>query len=216
MPLYSATNIPREGNSPVSPVPIKSSTTKPFYPPVCLQYHWDPTAMLRHIVPQGASIALPLDPRPWTKVCMTYVNSGDASVKVPAVSSNLVFPSGGQFYPPTRYSNNINNESLLRRLDRPIDTCDDKQYYPNPNGDMYNSRVLVPRESNCTNTDMVSELSMPRALLRNGVYDCVAEAQGFDWSRSPNMFNNATKQQRYNQSFPTKKLVPAKSIPELK
>ena len=195
----------KEGNSPVSQMPFEGSTTDPFYPPVCLKYHWDPTAVLRHIVPQGPSMSLPMDPRPWTKVCLQYVNSGHASESAPTPPSNAVFPPGGTFYPPTRYSNSINDESLLRRLDRPLGTCDKDQYEPNRNGDMYISKMLVPERRQTPSSSMIDELAMPRALIRSGPYDCRENGETEAWARSPFLFNNATKQQKYNQAFPTKK-----------
>jgi hypothetical protein len=70
---------------------------------------------------------------------------------------------------------------------------------------MYVPNMTVPRKHQPT-TEMVSELAMPRVLIRGGPYDCRDEAEKKDWSRSPYIFNNATKQQRYNQSFPTKQL----------
>ena len=122
---------PTLGSSMVSPVPIEPATTKPLFPPVCLKYHWDPTMILSRTLPQGPSVSLPLDPRPWTKVCLSYVNSGDSQEQAPMPPPSMVFPSGGEFYPPNRYSQAIGNESLLRRLDRPLGTCDAVQWEPN-------------------------------------------------------------------------------------
>ena len=179
-----------------------------MFPPVCLTYHWDPTAVLRRVVPQGPPVPLALDPRPWAKVCLEYVNSGQSSEQAPTPPANMVFPSGGEFYPPTRYSSANDNESLLRRLDRPLGTCDYQQYEPNQRGDMYVDNRLVPDRVQQPTTDMVKELAMPKALLRAGPYDCRLEADRANWSRSTSLFFNATKQQRYNQGFPTKQLRP--------
>jgi hypothetical protein len=197
---------PREGNSTTSAVPFGPAPTQPMFPPVCLKYHWDPTAVLRRVLPLGPSQPQALDPRPWTKVCLEYVNSGQASEQAPIPPANMVFPSGGEFYPPTRYSSAIDNESLLRRLDRPLGTCDKDQYEPSAKGDMYQANLLVPARAQKPTTEMVQELAFPRVLLRNAPYDCREEADTLNWSRSPYLFNNATKQQRYNQAFPTKQL----------
>jgi len=116
--------------------------------------------------------------------------------RAPEVPNDLVFPGGGEVYPPTRYLNNIDDESLLRRLDRPLGTCDPEQYKPNRAGDMYVDRLLVP-ESKKPLSRFVEELSMPQALLRGGPYHCRAEADQRNWDRSPRLFNNATKQDRY-------------------
>lgn len=203
--LTSSDPTPREGNSTVSQIPFGGSPTQPFYPPVCLRYHWDPTAVLRKVLPQGPNQSLPVDPRPWAKICLEYVNSGHSSEQAPTPPPGMVFPSGGEFYPPTRYSSAIDNESLLRRLDRPLGTCDRDQYEPRRYGDMYVANMTVPRKQQ-PSTELMSELAMPKVLLRGGPYDCREEADQLNWSRSPYLFNNATKQQKYNQAFPTKQL----------
>lgn len=198
-------SIPRQGNSTAGAVPFQGSTLNPFYPPVCLKYHWDPTAILRRTLPQGPNQDLALDPRPWAKICMEYVNTGQASEQAPTPPPGMVFPPGGEFYPPTRYSSSIDSESLLRRLDRPLGTCDRDQYEPRERGDMYVPNSTVVRTQQPT-SDMVSEMAMPRVLLRGGPYECREEADLDNWSRSGSLFNNATKQQRYNQAFRTKQL----------
>ena len=204
--LTSTDVTPRQGSSTTSGVPFGPSPTQPLFPPVCLKYHWDPTAVLRHIVPLGSPQPMALDPRPWTKVCLEYVNSGRASEQAPVPPKDMVFPSGGEFYPPTRYSSNIDRESLLRRLDRPLGTCDKDQYEPPRSGDMYVPNQTVPERSNPPSSSLVQELAMPQVLLRVAPYDCREQADTSNWSRSPFLFNNATKQQRYNQAFPTKQL----------
>ena len=196
----------------MSSASFQSTGPTPFFPPVCLTYHWDPTAVLRRILPQGSPVPLALDPRPWAKVCLEYVNSGQSSEQAPVPPPNMVFPSGGEFYPPTRYSSSIDAESLLRRLDRPLGTCDAQQYEPNMRGDMYKDNTLVPDRPRKPSTEMVRELAMPQALLRAGPYDCRLEADQANWARSTSLFNNATKQQRYNQGFRTKQLKPNEAV----
>jgi len=179
--------------------PIRASTTKPFFPAVCLKSHWDPTAMLRRIVPQGPSQPLPTDFRPWVKVCMDYTTSGPTEGSVMQTPTGMVFGPGGEFYPNDRYAAAINNESLLRRLDRPLGTCDEKQYEPNRNGDMYNPGILVPRYG-APSSKMVSELAMPRALIRpGGGYECRARDDKRSTARAQQLFNNPTKQQRFKE-----------------
>lgn len=212
MELTSTDPTPRLGNSTANMANFGNASTKDMFPPVCLQYHWDPTAVLRRVVPQGPIVPLALDPRPWAKVCLEYVNSGQSSEQAPVPPANMVFPMGGEFYPPSRYSSAIDNESLLRRLDRPLGTCDAQQYEPNFKGDMYKANLLVPDRVQQPSTDMVKELAMPQALIRGGPYDCRAEADQANWARSTSLFNNCTKQQRYNQGFRTKQLEPNQAL----
>jgi hypothetical protein len=117
-------------------------------------------------------------------------------VAAPDISDDVVFPSGGDVYPPNRYLNNIDRESLLRRLDRPLGTSDPAQYKPSEKGDMYVDGMLVPVTPKNT-TRFIEELAMPQALLRSGTYHCRAEADKKNWDRSPRLFNNTTKQDRY-------------------
>jgi hypothetical protein len=191
---FTSRGTPFSAGSPNESYPIESSSTKPFFPPVCLKSHWDPTKIYERTVPT-ALVSLPVDFRPYTKVCLEYRTSA-TEMPAPEVPNSLVFPGGGDVYPPTRYLNNIDKESLLRRLDRPLGTCDPEQYEPDFNGDMFQSRVLLPAQ-NRSSSRFVEELAMPQALLRSGTYHCRMEADQRNWDRSPRLFNNSTKQDRY-------------------
>jgi len=185
---------PFEKGSPTEQYPIQGSQTQPFFPPVCLSSHWDPTQIYKRSVPTSL-VSLPVDFRPYTKVCLEYRTSA-AGQKAPEISDDVVFPQGGQVYPPDRYLRAIDKESLLRRLDRPLGTCDDKEYTPPQDGNMYVDRMMVP-ESLRKPSRFVEEISRPQALLRAGDYQCRTEADQRNWDRSSRLFNNATKQDRY-------------------
>lgn len=117
----------------------------PSYP----RSHWDATAIYRLTTPQGPVQQLPMDPRPWTRVCLSYVNSGTVEPP-PEPPSDTVFPMGGGFYPPSRYSSAIDVESKLQRLDRPHGTdrlrgqCEPNQYEIPLNSDMYTQEKIIP------------------------------------------------------------------------
>jgi hypothetical protein len=192
-PMYSL-GTPMQGGSPAGTNPIQDSPTKPFFPPVCLSTHWDPTRIFARSVPTQ-HVNLPIDFRPYTKVCLDYRTSAPEQA-APEVSDDVVFPGGGDVYPPTRYINNIDKESLLRRLDRPLGTCDPAEYEPPQNGDMYVDSMMVPKTPK-NSSKFINELAMPQALLRDGPYYCRAEADKKNWDRSPRLFNNTTKQDRY-------------------
>lgn len=196
MDAVPAMNFPREGGSPVYSMPIQSEGPDPFYPPMCIKTHWNPTAILRWTLPEQY-MAMPLDPRPWTKVCLNYTTAGPQE-EAPPVPATAVLPSGGQFYPPGRYQAAIDAESALRRLDRPLGTCEGNQYFPNQKGDMFNSRLLVPDRAPPSNPGQIQEVAFPKVLLRNGPYPCRAEMDDMNLRLSSEfMFNNATKQDRY-------------------
>jgi hypothetical protein len=166
-----------------------------LFPPVCLQTHWDPTEMLRHIIPQQ-KVGLPEDFRPWVKVCKNYVTSGP-TIPAPPTPANMVFPPGGEFYPPGRYSANIDKESVLRTLNHPLDKwCPSTKYIPRESSNMYVSGSTLP-DRKAISDAFVSELSMPQALLRTDTYTCRSENDSKYFERSPRLFNNPTKQDRY-------------------
>ncbi len=166
-----------------------------LFSPVCLRTHWDPTEMLRHILPQQ-KVSLPQDFRPWVKVCKNYVTSGP-TIPAPMPPKDMVFPTGGEFYPPGRYSANIDKESVLRTLNYRLDKwCPSDKYIPNENSNMYVSGSTIPDRKAISNA-FVSELSMPQALLRTDIYTCRSENDTKYFQRSGRLFNNPTKQDRY-------------------
>ena len=203
---------PRELGSPVLELPLKKEGPDDFFPAVCLQTHWDPTAILKRTLPEGY-VAQSTDPRPWTRICMEYTTAGEQDA-APEVSSSIVMPSGGQFYPASRYAAAIDNESKLRTLDRPLGTCEGNQWEPSMRSDMYDARVLIPERSKPSDPSKIQELAYPRALLRSGPYDCRAQDDAYAiQTTSDYMFNNATKQDRYkSMNKPTKPAAPAAAL----
>lgn len=177
--------------------PFADATTQNpnLFPPVCIRSHWDAEQIIRRTLPNSAPIPLPLGPRPWTKVCLEYTTSADFE-EAPRPADHVVFPSGGSVYPPTRYREAIDRESDLKGLDRPLGLCEREQFIPSREGTMYRPNSTLPDRAG-RDTQFVEELSFPKACMRAGEYPCRAEAQAEAWSRSRNMFNNATKQDRY-------------------
>lgn len=187
----------------VAETPSKYVSSFPFesvegdlFPPVCLKSHWDPTQMLRHIIPQR-KVALPEDFRPYVKVCKKYVTSAPA-IPAPMPPPDMVFPTGGEFYPPGRYSAAIDNESILRTLNQPLDKwCPTHKYIPPLTSDMFVAGKLVPDRRTAPSDAFVQELAMPQALLRAEPYTCRSQNDAVYFDRSPRLFNNPTKQDRY-------------------
>jgi hypothetical protein len=179
--------------------PFTDAKTSPFFPPVCLKTHWDPTQMLRHVVPQERlPLHLPLSFRPYTKVCLEYKTTAVAE-PAPAPPADMVFPTGGEFYPPTRYISAIDAESELRRLDRPLHIPEDQQYVPPLDSDMFTRKKIAPARTKPTSY-MVQELSVPKALLRAGPYDCRQAEDDRAIALDKKPFNNATKLNKYGRS----------------
>ena len=170
-----------------------------LFPPVCLRSHWDPEQIIRRTLP-AHQLSMPLEPRPWTKICMNYVTSQEF-VDAPRPNDHLVMPSGGVNYPPSRFREAIDNDSLLRRLDRPLGTCEQAQYKVPMSGSMFRPQSTVERTKE-PNSRFIEELSFPMACMRGADYDCRSEVHKEAWARSGSLFNNATKQERYSVSRP--------------
>ena len=168
--------------------------------------------ILKRTLPDG-HVSLPTDPRPWTRICMQYTTAGDNEA-APPVNPEIVLPAGGANYPYQRYSTAIDNESALRRLDRPLGTCEGNQWEPSLRSDMYDSRKLVPKRSVPSDPRRIEEMAFPQALLRSGPYDCRAQADAVNMGlASDYMFNNATKQDRYKlMGKPVRPAPPAESL----
>jgi hypothetical protein len=168
--------------------------------------------ILKRTLPDGY-VAQSMDPRPWAKVCMEYTTAGEDTV-APEVNPNIVMPMGGQFYPVSKYTESIDQESQLHRLDRPLGTCEGNQFQPNERGDMFNSRLLVPERRGAIDPKKIEELAYPKALLRSGPYDCRAANDAYNVSVSSDYnFNNPTKQDRYKQmNKASKPVAPEKPL----
>ena len=189
--------------------PIGNDTTlDPKLTSYCAPKHWDPTMIFRYSVPGGmntGSLPVPMDPRPWAKICLQYVNSGPAE-PAPPVPPTLVIPGAGEFYPPGRYQEAINNESILRRLDRPLNQdllpgrqgCFPEQYVMPANSDALQQYSLLPPQRQ-PRTRMAKGLADPPVLERGGQYKCSEEAMVCDLKATPRFFNNFTRLSKYNQ-----------------
>ena len=168
--------------------PITSSENPNMFPPVCIRSHWDAENIIRRLLPTS-HVDMPMDPRPLVKVCMNYTTSTPFEM-APHPHESIVFPSGGAFYPPTRYRNAADKESELKRLDRPLGTCEKKQFIPSSK-----NQSTVP-DRGVPNDRFIHELAFPRALMRSGTYDCRKEQDLKAIALNTKMFNNATKQNR--------------------
>lgn len=190
--------------------PIGNDTTlDPKLSRYCAPRHWDPTMIFRRSVPGEGSVPLPMDPRPWTKICLEYVNSGPAE-PAPSVPSSMVIPGAGEFYPPNRYSAAINEESLLRRLDRPLNedllpgrgSCFPEQYVLPHTSDAYQQYSLLPPQT-APKSKIARDLQDPPVLDRGGQYKCSEEAMVCNLNGSPRFWNNFTKLSKYTQKDDT-------------
>lgn len=191
-------------------VPIgNDNTLDPKLIHACAPRHWDPTMIFRRTVPQQYPIPLPTDPRPWAKICLQYHNTGPAT-PAPEPPKEMLFPGASEFFPPSRYQAAIDNESLLRRLDRPLNNdllpagygetsgCYPNQYTVPPTSDVWQQRTLLPPQT-LPRSKMVRELEAPAVLHRPLQYDCSKAAMMCDIAKTPKFWNNHSKLAKYEQ-----------------
>ena len=176
----------------------------------CAPRHWDPTMIFARSVPGGMgtashSLPLPMDPRPWAKICLQYVNSGPAEA-APPVPPTMVIPGASEFYPPSRYSEAINNESLLRRLNRPLNedllpgpkSCFPQQYVLPATSDAFQQYSMLPPQT-APRSQIARNLADPPVLQNLGQYKCSEEAMVCGLKGAPRFFNNVTSMSKYQQ-----------------
>jgi hypothetical protein len=109
----------------------------------------------------------------------------------------MVFPMGGGVYPPGRYSANIDTETDLKAINRPLDRWNENtSYIPSTRSNMYQSGSTIP-DRKAISDAFVAELAMPQALLRDDVHSCRTGNDTAYFERSNRLFNNTTKQDRY-------------------
>jgi hypothetical protein len=184
-------------------------TTDEAFPPACLRTHWDPTMVVKHVLPDFYA-AQALDPRPASRICFAYHHSsaGDAPLpaeprsSVPATppqflggphrpaapNSGKVFPPGGAAERGFPYRGfNPDAETDILRVDEPATKCAEKRYIP-PNG--------VPAPHDFTNILEGSQPPQEPSVLMGPHAGCREEDDAAAWARSDRLFFNPTRYDR--------------------
>lgn len=185
-------------------------TTKEAFPPACLRTHWDPTMVVRHVLPAYEEDApLPLDSRPAAKICFAYhhTSAGDAPLPPPLPTGLPRTPSeflGGLHRPPPLgpvsrppggaaetgfpfrgYSVVVETDVL--RINEPLTRCSEKRYIP-PGG--------TPVPDDATNIVPGSKAPMSPEVLDGPRTGCREADDAAAFKRSDRMFFNPTKYDR--------------------
>lgn len=184
-------------------------TTAQAFPPACLRTHWDPTMVVKHVLPDFYA-AQPLDPRPASKICFEYHHSSAGDAPLPAAplqpppptppqflggphrptppAGGMVFPPGGAAelgFPYSGFKPNVETDVL--RIDEPLTKCAEKRYIPH-NG--------TPAARDFTTVVEGSSLP-PRHEVLGGPHAGCREADDVAaWARSDRLFFNPTKYDR--------------------
>ena len=169
----------------------------------CVPSHWDATMIYKYSIPTDQTLDLPLTPRPYAKICLEYRTSAPFTA-APAVPDAQIFPGASDRYPVTRFIENIDVDSIMERLDRPLhrdelpSVCPEvPQYFPNEKGDMFEQRLLLPARRGPANP-MDKELMHPSLLRNLHGYQCTQQEMKVDDQYNSKIWFNATKQQKFN------------------
>ena len=170
----------------------------------CAPPHWDANAIFRYSVPQDVMTPLPITPRPYAKVNLEYRTSAPFE-QAPRVPDNFVVQGAANNFPPQRYIENIDAESALERLDRPLNRDPVPSafpgipyYLPDEKGDLFNDRLLLnPQRPPLDNT--MAELEVPKAIRDIHGYQCYSKELACDVAYNNKLWFNPTKLQKYNQ-----------------
>jgi hypothetical protein len=179
----------------------------------CATSHWDPTLIYKkHLTPLGGcdkadgscirqppTTMLPMDPRPWARISLSYKNSGSSEEKVAQPRDDVVYPFGGAKYPPTRYSSAIDVESSLYRLDRQLgrgDILEDQQKYAPDQGKIQTFYKPNPR---FRLSPMTRELETPAVLGLVSSNQCMNEALSCNMQAVDRRWMHPTKMDKYKQ-----------------
>ena len=183
-------------------------TAAEAFPPACLRTHWDPTMVVKHVLPD-IYVAGVLDPRPASKICFAYHHSsaGDAPLPAepapsiprtppqflgglhrPEAAGPRAWPPGGAAeinFPYRGFKADVETDVL--RIDEPLTKCAEKRYIP-PHG--------VPAARDFTNVVSGSAPVLPPNVLGGPHAGCREADDAAAWSRSDRLFFNPTKYDR--------------------
>lgn len=178
------------------------------FPPACLRTHWDPTMVVKHVLPDSPLAPQALDLRPAAKICFAYhhTSAGDAPLPPPPKSTvpatppqflgglhrpatgPAAWPPGGTAdlgFPYVGYRPGV--ETDLFRIDEPLTKCAEKRYIP-PNG--------TPAPHDSTNVVEGSQPVAPPEVLGGPHAGCREEDDATAWARSDRLFFNPTRYDR--------------------
>lgn len=195
------------------------------FPPVCLTSHWDPMLVEQHILPAGPAPPLALDPRQAVQVCRQYYTQSPADalpagviesaqpLEIPAQlkgPERLIRPEGPRATPPggaaglgapySMYSQSVDDESDIYRLDERLTKCKELRYQPSAQTLADQTNVLPNQPPELAYRATGAPVEPPRASA-----GCREQDDALAWNRSARLFFNPTKLDRYH---PTQKMGP--------
>jgi len=189
------------------------------YPPICLRTHWDPSMLVRHVLPEQLfPYTQQLDPRWATKVCTAYYEEspGDGALatdtpensRIPVPPALLMSerrpiltPLGAPYLPPggtasrsfpyKAYQQHVNAESDVLRLDEPLTKCASERYLPSKQD------IAMTMDARTVPGSPASMYpAMTKTMQITKIAGCREEDDREAWNRSARPFFNPTKYDR--------------------
>jgi hypothetical protein len=193
-------------------------TTAAAFPPACLRTHWDPTMVVKHVLPNFQIGGQLLDPRPASKICFQYhhTSAGDAplpgefalptvpetpseflgGLQRPGAAAALAAARAARIVPPGGAAGlsfpygryNVDAETDVLRVDEPLTRCAERRYIPSHG---------VPAPADSTNVIPGSHPpAAPDVLYTPHPAGCRAADDAAAWERSSRLFFNPTRYDR--------------------
>jgi hypothetical protein len=192
-------------------------TVQEAFPPACLRTHWDPTMVVKHILPDFQTPVPEFDPRPAARICTSYHvrSAGDAPLPpetpstvpetpeqflggmkrpITSFSPSYVFPPGSRAMYGAPFSGyNTAAESDLLRIPEKLTKCAEKRYLPVGG---------VPADNSIANIVPDSPPVRAPEVLQGPFAGCREADDKVAWERSSRLFFNPTKYDRTNMVPP--------------
>jgi hypothetical protein len=171
------------------------------FPDVCLQSHWDPSALAdRYILPRQEA-PLPTSYLPFTRICLEYTTadrgsglSGDDLAQKPI----LLGGRASTDFPYKEYATAVDRESDLLGLPRPLVKYCEGRYVPTTQ----NQQAGCPEAKVMTVTQekILGEVNRPKATVRTTPFDCRDSEDVKNGGVSRRLFNNPTRYDRQEKA----------------
>jgi hypothetical protein len=155
--------------------------------PLCPTWHWDSTAVSKHILPSAheSRSFLAQDPRQSFRNCTRYTRSDF----VPSHGSAPAMPGGSASLnmPYSAYVANVSRESDILRLNEELTRCKERRFIPK------DPTFYTPTTLSSSSSKFVKDLPPHDLTKRAG---CREADDTLAWERSSRLFFNPTRYDR--------------------
>ena len=152
-------------------------------------YHGNQYSFLQHILPEN-KVSLPLENRPTIKAQSRNDVRNMEFINTPENNNNSRLFSVIGSGPYSLYSQAIDNESMLRTLNEPLNECSQQRYTPSMNSSLYGYNT-ISNPSPALNGDGAPL----NYRIEHQPPECIKEQ--YQLENNMRRFNNATRNSKY-------------------